>query len=53
MYLLCSQAARYEAYVIHDTLDLCFHDTKTNKRNTTMTMTTDNANCNHDTVRRG
>ena len=50
---LWSEAVRYEAYAIYDTLDLCFPGTKINKRKTIMTMTTDNADCNNDTVRVG
>ena len=51
--LLWSEAVRDEAYAIYNTLDLCFPDTKTNKIKTTTTMTTNNADCDHDTVREG
>ena len=51
--LLWFEAVRDEAYVIYNTLDLCFPDTKANKSKTTMTITADNIDCNHDTVREG
>ena len=51
--LLWSKADRDEAYAINDTLDLCFPDTKTKQRKTTTKMTTDNVDCDHDTVREG
>ena len=51
--LLWSEAIRYEAYAIYNTLDLSCPDTKTNKSKTTTTMTTDNVDCDHDTVREG
>ena len=38
-------------HAIYDTLDLCFPNTKTKKSKTTTTMTTDNVNCDHGTVR--
>ena len=50
-YLLWSEAFRNEAYAIYDTLNLCFPDTNTKKSRTTTTMTTDDVECNHDTVR--
>ena len=53
MSLLCSEAVRYKAYAIYVTLDLCLPDTKTNKIKTTTTITTDNVDCNYDTVREG
>ena len=51
--LLWSEDVMHEAYDIYDTLNLCFPDTKTNKSKTAETMTTDNVNCDHDTVREG
>ena len=51
--LLWSEAIRDQAYAIYDTIDLCFPDTKTNKINTTTTMTTDNVDCNQDKMREG
>ena len=40
--LLWSEDVRDGAYVIYDTLDLCFPDNHTNKSKTTMTTTTNN-----------
>ena len=51
--LLWSDYVRYEAYGIYDTPNMCFPDTKTKKSKTTTTMTTDNVDCDHDTVREG
>ena len=51
--ILWSEAVRYEDYAIYDTPNLCFPDTNTNKRKITTTMTTDNVDCDHDTVREG
>ena len=53
MYLLWYDSVRDEAYDIHDTLDLCFPDTNTNKSKMTTKMMTNNVDCNHDTVREG
>ena len=53
MSLIWPEVVRDEAYYIYNTLDLCFLDTNTKNIKTTTTMTTDNVNCDHDTVREG
>ena len=53
MSVLWSEDVKDEAYANYDTLNLCFHDTKTNKSKSSTTMMTDNVNYNNDTVREG
>ena len=47
------KVVRDEAYDIYNTIDLCLPDIKTNKIKTTVTTTTNNVDCDHDTVREG
>ena len=53
MSLLWSEAVRDEAYAIYNTIGLCFLDTKTNKSKTNKKMTTNNVDCDHETVKEG
>ena len=48
--LLWYKAVMDEAYAIYNTLNMCLPDTKTNKRKTTTTMTTNNVYCDYYTV---
>ena len=50
---LLSENVRDEAYSIYDTLNLCFPDINTNKNKMIKTMTTNNVNCNHNTIIEG
>ena len=52
-YLLWYKAFRDEVYAIYNTIDLCFLDTKTNKSKTNKKMTTNNVDCDHETVKEG